>query len=172
MGSTIYSKYRLYALLMMSIPLAVGHEAAMRYYFGNASELAHAATDNDINKINKCLKYGADVNGYRASGWYNGVGNTPLIEAISMSSSVETIQYLIKMGASVNQIGGYNYTPAHAAARRGNMGIIQVLADSGADFHISDRANKVSAFDVAMQCGHPEAADIIKQILSKREKQQ
>lgn len=77
-------------------------------------------------------------------------GQTPLIYAITASSSPEVLTALIEAGADVNVAAQGGWTPLMYAARDGNAKTVQLLLFAGADPSlVNDEGN--SAYDIALR---------------------
>ena len=87
---------------------------------------------NDANGVMKLfLENGADVNAvfdFRS-----------LIAMAAMFEQKEILETLIEYGANVNDPDGSNVTPLMFAARDGNVEIIEILPQNGADKSLKDR---------------------------------
>jgi ankyrin repeat protein len=75
--------------------------------------------------------------------------------------AVETVQFLLEHGASVNASGPYGKTALHQSAAAGHLRVIQVLLDNGADPALRDD-NGATALDLALARGKTSAADLLK----------
>ena len=79
------------------------------------------------------IENGADVN-YQRNEYFS---VSPLISACRERFNIKLVQFLIIKGADVNLIGsdenGYSCTPLIYACRCGNLEIVQVLVNAGAD---------------------------------------
>ena len=60
-------------------------------------------------------------------------GNTPLMAA-SEAGQVKMVAFLLKNGASVNEVNANGERPIHLAAKAGNLEIVMFLIECGADF--------------------------------------
>jgi len=69
------------------------------------------------------------------------MGETLLNLAVN-SQSKEDVILLIKNGANVNQQGELNFTPIQNACIHGNLDIIEILLENGAEISVkNDRSN-------------------------------
>lgn len=127
-----------------------------------------AVRDNDLAKIDLCLKYGANIESYEMYGWHReNKGDTPLTTAIQRSSST-TVAYLLEKGADPNRrwgVGGS--TPAVKAAIRGDVTIIELLRDAGADFSVG--VGDFTPLQAAIRSKHEDAVMAIRKILDAKE---
>lgn len=132
------------------------------------NDLIAASMHGNVLEIERCLAGGVDINGNEKWGWYgDNDGRTPLTTAVQ-SSNTSTIALLISAGANVNLPDGFGEPPVCDAARRGDVGIIRLLAGAGANFSVV--VNGKSTPEIAMESGHPGAAEEIRKILAtKRE---
>jgi hypothetical protein len=84
-------------------------------------------------------------------------GVTQIIELLRETNSV-------RKGVRAKQQGGY--TALHAAARQGNLDILRVLIDQGADCHSRTDFGK-TALDLAIKQGKPDAIAILEPLSPK-----
>jgi len=132
----------------------------------DVEDLIAASTRNDASMINICLICGVDVNGKEKWGWYRKHdGRTPLTAAVQRGS-VSTISRLIQAGAGVNFPDGFGERPAWTAAVRGEIEIITLLSEQGADFSVIYL--KKSTVEIAIAAGHTKAAEEIQKILAAK----
>ena len=97
--------------------------------------LGRAAKKGDIKKVEALLKKGADANEVKMPGL------SPLHEAVFNSAPVEIIRLLIDHGADVNKTScGDGWasrchcgTPLHMAACKGNVNVMKLLLERGAE---------------------------------------
>ncbi len=66
----------------------------------------------------------------------------------SISNIVGTLLYLLDMGANVNALDWWHFTPLHHASETGNTAVVEVLVQRGADADIRD-GNGMTALHLA-----------------------
>lgn len=126
------------------------------FYYDSGDYPIHFAAEYGKEDIVELLiEKGADIN------CLNGSMKTPLSLAVS-NGHKETAGVLIKNGVNVNfPIDGYGNYPLHIAAEKGNIEIIKLLLDSGADIN---RRNKLKEppLLLAIQNGHKDVAEFLR----------
>ena len=157
-----------------------------------SQKLYKAVEKNDIEKVEKLIKKGEDVNQYYKNGLFplwratadnnykisstlieagakvnqiNKVppANSPSIELPCQEGYLEIIRLLVENGANVNYIGYKKFTPIRIAARNGHFEIIKYLAENGAE--IDARAEDgATPLEHAAYKGHIE---IVKYLVEK-----
>ena len=154
------------AALVALLALLYGY---LKFYdwlnYERPAALFSAVRNNDIAKIDRCLKHGANIESYEMYGWHSkNMADTPLTMAIKTSSS-DTVGHLLKRGADPNRRwgGSGESTPAVKAAIRGDVTIIELLRDAGADFSIGPK--DLTPLQAAITCKHEDAALAIRKIL-------
>ena len=105
----------------------------------------HAAMTGNLAKLERILdKHPEQLNGLSDTA----DGYSPLIYA-ARGGYLEVVRYLIKKGASVNQVTkGMGSTALHRAAFAGNKDVVKVLLDAGANPAIQD-CDHLTALDKA-----------------------
>lgn len=86
-------------------------------------------------------------------------GTTALFNAI-LKNRPRMIHSLVRAGVNINDRNLEGLTPLMVAAERGDLDIIAALIAEGADPYATDLEGK-TAYDIALGCGHPEAAQRI-----------
>lgn len=96
---------------------------------------ASSETDRANAKvIQALLNYGGSVNAFDES-----QGNTPLHEASKFNVNPESIEMIIKHGASIDAQNFQNETPLHLAVRYNNFPAIVSLLDHSASIEVRDK---------------------------------
>jgi len=91
--------------------------------------------DDRIDKIDKLIKKGANVNCKSTDGY------TPLIYSI-FQNRIRIADYLLKNGADINLKDNDGLTPLMWAAECNSFSFIQLLIDAGADWNLKDNDDK------------------------------
>lgn len=135
--------------------------------FGNRTEhnagvspLTAASCKGHIEVMELLLAHGVKID------MTNESGDTALMIA-SKEPQPKAVSWLIKNGANVNARGIHGNTALIYAAYNGRLDTIKILLDAGADPSATgsdsgDPNDRYSAIDVALQQGHPEAAELIR----------
>jgi ankyrin repeat protein len=93
-------------------------------------ELYDAIRKNDIQKVEKILNSGIDINP-STKHW------TPLMIAV-LRSNITMVDMFLKKGAYINARNNKGQTPLHIAARWGKPEIVEYLIDKGANIEARD----------------------------------
>lgn len=96
--------------------------------------LHSAASDGDVDKIEKLIRAGADVNAT------NDIHETPLLIAAGRGHA-PAAEALIRAGANVNAQTDTGYSPLHAAADYGHSAVVVALIRGKADVNILNELN-------------------------------
>ena len=149
-----------------------------------------AAHDGKHRVVEVCLESGMDVNETNADGFtplamaaYNGhdkivelliknkaevdtpdlKGNTPLSHAASCgeASAPRTVKVLLDAGAEINAVdNGEHFTALMMAAAEGNLEVVKLLLEEGADKSMVDTDGE-SAAHFARLNGHTEIVELL-----------
>ncbi|MBI3181617.1 MAG: ankyrin repeat domain-containing protein [Myxococcales bacterium] len=93
-------------------------------------ELANAAAEGNLGRVQALLARGANINGLWAR--VSLEENTPLTFAIE-KERLEVARYLVAQGADVNARGKHGTAPLAAAVARGSPELVRLLLEKGAD---------------------------------------
>lgn len=140
-------------------PLSGIHSAASRGDLAMIKNLVSRQKSQNIatsNEEETSQNYLRLINGPNRFGW------SPL-HAACFHERLQIVEYLIMMGVDVRQEARRNpwTTALHLAALKGNVAIITCLLEAGADPTRTDSCG-MSAEQIAAQCGHRQAAVILK----------
>ncbi len=102
------------------------------------------------------LERGAEVN----SPSRNPLKVQPLNSAAA-AQNLEIARLLLDHGADPNARQGEDFTPLHAAGQNGQVAMIRLLLERGANPR-SASADGKTAYDLAVESGHTEAAQMLK----------
>jgi ankyrin repeat protein len=115
-------------------------------------ELIRACWDNDLDKVNKLLDEGANINKVEHSGYVdkeeeyepNGIiSGEELcficpVEIACIDNKLELLRLLIKRGADIDIIDGEGIPPLHRACDYNYIEIVRELLDNGVDVNRTD----------------------------------
>lgn len=115
----------------------------------------HVAAEESYPKMVRILiDAGANVNAR------NDLGNTPLLEAMSIDPKVEIVSMLIEAGANIDAKDESGESPLHLAAY-GYKGVVELLLSNGAKVNATDNDNQ-TPLNYAISFGHQEIADLLR----------
>lgn len=95
-------------------------------------------------------------------------GKTPLGMAVERGMSSIVLE-LLKHGADVHQPSNFRL-PLHTAASQGYSDIVQMILNHGADVRAKSDEGQ-NAYEVALQAGHLEIAEMLKHLIAEDEDQ-
>ncbi len=135
------------------------------------SSLGRAAKSGDIKKVEALLKEGADVNAVVTPGL------SPLHEAIFNDASLDIVRLLLDKGADVNKkscgdgwAGSCNCsTPLYIAACKGNVKMVKLLLEYGADVSLV-HYDKKTPLQIAQEQGSTSVVRMLKEAEEKQNK--
>ena len=128
--------------------------------FGLLDDSLHQAiTNRDIEKMTELLESGVDIESR------DNADNTPLIHAsrivYASCNNLEAIQFLVLHGANVNSYNRLDgSTSLHEAARRGQIEMMTLLLDNGADIESQSNEGFTPLFS-AVRNGKLEAVKLL-----------
>jgi hypothetical protein len=182
MQTAAKQKYCAMVLLILCFLTGAVYCVRTKAHYRDINTLCIAAARNDLKTVKKCLEYGVEINGYKQWARKSNDIYTPLTAAIASAGSPEMVNYLIQMGADVNQKSCKTYycsenPPAYYAAQRGDLKIIEYLAGAGANFfhietnfYLHGESPPRNLPRVAQDCGHHSAAELIEKIMGRYQK--
>ncbi len=146
------------------------NEVIEDYIPSNEYRILEAVKENNIEKIERLLENGNDINEIDQKGF------TPLILAIKIKN-IEIVRYLIKNGADPNffyerdrlilgshgevqKIDVMNLSPLIVAGIVGDLEIIEILLRSGASFE-KETIEEKNVFHYALEAGNKEVLKFI-----------
>lgn len=118
--------------------------------------LGLAAFFGHADAVKVLLDYGATVDGKDQSRF----GNTALDAAVA-ANHADVVRILLAAGAQSNVRDSADYTPLHKAAQNGNLEILRLLVEKGADV-AAVRKGGGTALDEATAKGHAEVAEFLR----------
>jgi len=119
------------------------------------SPLHRAAFRGDIDRAQKLLAAGADVNLHSVSAY----GWTPLHEAVFVGHE-EVTRLLLQRGANPNAADERGRTPLHTVAPLGDTAVAKLLLDAGADANARDQLGE-TPLHAAASMGHAELIQLL-----------
>jgi len=158
------SKRKIIVLVVLLLPIAfVSWRASLSIYYGSSKALWSAVRNNDIEGIDRCLKYGANINSFTRVGWQSeSIDSTALIMALRYYR-IETAAHLLKRGADPNLRAACS--PALAAVLSRDLSKIQLLANAGADFSIGN--DTYTPLQISEQLKWEEGIILLRKILHR-----
>lgn len=133
------SRMCLQALLLISL--------ALIFPVSQAGEVHEAARIGDLERVQRLIVKGADVNEKSTD------GETPLIVA-ALAGQGEIASYLLQRGANLKSRTGSGLTSLHAAAYSGYDDIVRLLVARGADIDDANNSYGVTALHLAAEENH------------------
>lgn len=121
-----------------------------------------AAYEGDVGKVRALVEAGVDIN--VRWGLYN---QAALIRAVQ-SGSEECVRYLLEQGALVDKTDCENSTPLMYAASLGNVAILNLLLEAGADINAMNIKGETAEYS-ASRAKQKQNMEILK---SRREAEQ
>lgn len=116
--------------------------------------ILRAIADAPIASIEWMLDHGVDL------AFCDEDGYTPMLAAIESARAdrLEVLRRLIVAGAPLNAKGIHDWTPAHMAAARDDVAVLELLVDAGADLSIrTDIDGYATPLEEARETGCPRA---------------
>jgi len=135
------------------------------------SSLGRAAKDGDIKKVEALLNEGSNPNAVVMPGL------SPLHEAVFNEASLDIVRLLIQRGADVNKkscgdgwaVNCNCSTPLYIAACKGNVKMVKLLLDHGADVSLA-HYDKKTALKIAQEQGQTAVVRLLKEAEDKQNK--
>lgn len=142
--------------------LVTRHEWLLTTRFRHRAGLIHLATfagKRDV--VTELLRAGGDLNLRDRSGF------TPLYHAARSpdGQSADAARALVAWGADVNVVGLYDHTPLHHAASFGNVTLVRLLLELGADPHACSSSG-ATPLNMALAQGKGEAVTVLREAMS------
>lgn len=113
----------------------------LRLIFAKIRDTADFA-DTDFSNVNACSTDGDNA-----------------LHCVVRWGDVLAAKVLIKAGVDVNKAGDLGYTPLHVACMRGNLEMVRLLIDSGAELFAMSEGE--TPFSTARLAGHDEICDLL-----------
>jgi len=121
---------------------------------GNKVPLVDAANNGHIEVAEILLSHGADIN-QKGRGGYTALN----VAVASQPVQVEMIKFLLSRGADVNSKAAYDRTPLFTAATRGNIELVTLFLNAGAEANIM--CNGRSTLMVAVGSDHVKMTELL-----------
>ncbi len=119
-----------------------------------AAELADAAMNNDLERLQTLLAASADVNEAQAD------GTTALHWAVQRDD-LQSAEMLIQAGANPDATNRTDAKPLQLAALNGNAAMLSLLIEAGADPNAPQTINNDTALMIAARTGVPAAVQVL-----------
>lgn len=147
-----------FATAQALLKMGASPNAEDSYQVGRTA-LGYAAATKNIELVDQLLQTGAKPDERKMN--EHGQVVTPLTQALR-ADSANTIEQLIKAGASVRTIDPQGWTPMHIAAYESSQLSIEVLVNAGADVNERTPAyRQQNVLQTALQYGNFETARIL-----------
>jgi ankyrin repeat protein len=147
-----------FATAQALLKMGASPNAEDSYQVGRTA-LGYAAATKNIELVDQLLQTGAKPDERKMN--ERGQVVTPLTQALR-ADAADTIEQLIKAGASVRTIDPQGWTPMHIAAYESSQLSIEVLVNAGADVNERTPAyRQQNVLQTAMQYGNFETARIL-----------
>jgi ankyrin repeat protein len=91
------------------------------------------------------------------------------LHAVIRWENLSAARLLIAEGIDVNKAGDLGYTPLHVACMRGNVDMVKLLIDSGADLFAMSEGD--SPFATARIAGHDQICDLLSPLMQRAQSQ-
>lgn len=138
----------------------------IKIIYGNTGALYNALKFNDFDRAEKCIFFGADVDGYIMRGWKKDMKGATILTNVASYNDAEAVRFLLERGADVNKVDAFGVSPAAISAIRGDLNMIRILNQFGANY--ATFSNGFTPLEWAVKCEHEEAHNLIKEILQKQ----
>ena len=115
----------------------------------------NAASNGDLDKLKVLVDAGASLD------FRGGEDGFPVITAAVLSESVPTVSYLVNTGLDLNQKDNRQFTPAAFAAVVGNLDILKLLRNGGADLSIRVFTDNQTLIMQAIRNNQTEVVDYL-----------
>ena len=153
----VFSKAVIFGGLVFFIGYIFEYNNSKKY--GDILVEAYVARDAETLERVKTINGIVDIN-----------GDTPLHNAVKMlekNRRYNPLPILISKSKDVNQVNSVGRTPLFTAVRKGNVGYINLLIESGASLDMVDRYGHTPAHVAAIKTGinNPKAAELYFSIL-------
>ncbi|TND08307.1 MAG: hypothetical protein FD123_2338 [Bacteroidetes bacterium] len=102
--------------------------------------IVEAARNNDLEKVQACIKSGDDVDAIEHTGY------SALLHA-ALNGDFEISKLLITSGADVNKEDKYGSTPLELAASFGHREVVALLLDAGADVNLKTKKGHTAVYE-------------------------
>lgn len=97
------------------------------------------------------------------------MSDTELFEYVK-NNNIEKVKGLITGGIDLNSRDDYGWTPLNWAAGRGNLEMVRLLVESGADV-LNRGYDKRTPYEIALAAGHGKVADYFQAVIEKSNKE-
>ena len=139
----LVKRVRSWSMPLLAVSLVFANPAA------RAGDLHDAARAGDLDRVQKLVVQGADVNGRAIK------EETPLMHA-ALAGKGDVVNYLLQRGANIEARNQHGLTALHAAAYGGHTDIVTLLISKGLDVNEASNRFQVSPLSLASEENHVE----------------
>ena len=107
----------------------------------------NAAKDGNLNLLKLLKASGANIHAQNES------GVNSIMSAALGTGECDTVKWLIKQGVDVNHCGKKGWTAVHCAAEKGNLDVLKLLKESGANIHVQSKIGSNSIMSASVGTG-------------------
>ena len=139
-GANIHAQTERGDNVVMSASLGAGHCDTVRWLIEQGVDVNHcdktgytavhcAARKGNLNVLKLLKESGANIHAQTER------GDNVIMSASPGTGHCDTVRWLIEQGVDVNHCDKTGYTAVHCAARKGNLNVLKLLKESGANIH-------------------------------------
>jgi hypothetical protein len=136
---------------------AVGHIKRMKYLVDVRGANVNGASGQDCSPLSRAIRIG-DMRCVKFL-VRRGAHCDYALQIAAMKGNLECLQYLVEMGADVNQYDGNRLGPIHRAAEFGHLDCLAYLVEKGAN--LSALTIAYTPLSLAVSTGHVECAKLL-----------
>ena len=107
----------------------------------------YAAKSGNVDVLMVLKNAGANIHGE------NNEGTNSVMSASIGTGDCNTVRWLIEQGVDVNHCSKKGVTAVHIAAKQGNLDVLKLLKESGANIHVQNEMDRNSIMSAAIGTG-------------------